>query len=117
MADEQETQASPLLPFLPSVVLLLMYPASQENSAEEKTFLSFSSFMGDHSSPLRSELRGRMQKLATRVAEPFAYIQEREELSTASGSPLLHTASIVYDVRFYFIMYLPCLSMRPIPLS
>lgn len=105
------------LPSLPSGIPLLVYTASRENSAEGKAFLSFPSFMGGHWSPLCSRPRGRMQKLLTMVAEPFAYIQEREKRPTASGSPLFRTAGIVYDACFYFIIYLPCLSTRPTPLS
>lgn len=80
-------------------------------------FLSLSSFMGSHWSPLHSRPRGRMQRLATAVAEPSAWVPEREKLSPASGSPLFHMAGTVYDACLYFIMCLPCLSVRPIPLS
>lgn len=83
-----------------------------------KQFLSLPTFMGSHCSPLHSRPRGRMQKPTTAVAEPLACIPEREKLPQPLFlSPLFHMAGIVYDACLYFIMCLPCLSMRPIPLS
>lgn len=114
MADEQETGR-----FSSSLRWIFCWCTQRVRKTQQrmKPFLSVSSLGGSHWSPLHSRPRGRMQRLATTVAEPWASIPEREKLSTVSGSPLFHMVGIVYDACLYFIMCLPCLSMRPMPLS